>query len=79
MIRASAKNFLRVASVVDPGDYGQIVDEMAAGKGSLGLALRFRLARKAFAHTAAYDAAIAAYLADTGFAAVEKEYQLENR
>lgn len=78
MIRASAKNFIRVASVVDPGDYGQIVDGMAAGKGSIGLALRYRLARKAFAHTAAYDAAIAAYLADTAFAAVEKEYQLEN-
>jgi phosphoribosylaminoimidazolecarboxamide formyltransferase/IMP cyclohydrolase len=79
MIRASAKNFIRVASVVDPGDYGQIVDGMAAGKGSIDLALRYRLARKAFAHTAAYDAAIAVYLADTAFAAVEKEYQLQNR
>ena len=78
MIRASAKNFIRVASVVDPGDYGQIVDGMAAGKGSIGLALRYRLARKAFAHTAAYDAAIAAYLADTAFADVESGYQLEN-
>ena len=79
MIRASAKNFIRVASVVDPGDYGQIADGMAAGKGSIGLALRYRLARKAFAHTAAYDAAIAAYLADTAFAAVGKAYQLQNR
>ena len=38
--------------------------------------MRYRLARKAFAHTAAYDAAIAAYLADTAFADVEKAYQL---
>ena len=79
MIRASAKNFIRVASVVDPGDYGQIVDEMAAGRGSIALALRYRLACKAFAHTAAYDAAIAGYLSDTAFAAVEKEYQLQDR
>ena len=64
--------------MVDPGDYGQIVDEMAAGRGSIALALRYRLARKAFAHTAAYDTAIAGYLSDTAFTAVEKEYQLEN-
>jgi phosphoribosylaminoimidazolecarboxamide formyltransferase/IMP cyclohydrolase len=76
MIRASAKNFIRVASVVDPGDYGLVTDEMAAGKGRLSLALRYRLARKAFAHTAAYDTAIAGYLADTAFTAVESEYQL---
>ncbi len=78
MIRASAKNFIRVASVVDPGDYTQITDEMAAGKGTLSLDLRFRLARKAFSHTAAYDTAIAGYLADTDFAAVESEYQLQD-
>ena len=74
MIRASAKNFIRVASVVDPGDYPQIGDEMAAGNGSISLALRYRLARKAFAHTAAYDATIAGYLADTAFDAVGNEY-----
>ncbi len=78
MIRASAKNFIRVASVVDPGDYTQITDEMAAGTGTLSLDLRFRLARKAFSHTAAYDTAIAGYLADTDFAAVESEYHLRD-
>ncbi|MBC2742894.1 MAG: hypothetical protein HGJ93_07585 [Desulfosarcina sp.] len=78
MIRASAKNFIRVASVVDPGDYGQIADEMAADKGSISLALRYRLARKAFAHTAAYDAAIAGYLDGTAFAAVEDGYQAQD-
>ena len=74
MIRASAKNFIRVASVVDPGDYPQIADELAAGNGSISLDLRYRLACKAFAHTAAYDTTIAGYLADTAFADVEKEY-----
>jgi hypothetical protein len=41
MIRASAKNFIRVASVVDPDDYEQIADDMDAGKGSISLALRY--------------------------------------
>ena len=76
MIRASAKNFIRVASVVDPGDYGLVTDEMAAGEGRLSLALRYRLSRKAFAHTAAYDTAIAGYLAGTDVDTVRGEYQL---
>ena len=62
MLRASAKNFLRVASVSDPADYPEILAEMQAAGGSLSLALRFRLACKAFAHTARYDRAIADYL-----------------
>jgi phosphoribosylaminoimidazolecarboxamide formyltransferase/IMP cyclohydrolase len=62
MIRASAKNFIRVASVVDPEDYGAILSELKAGKGRISLDLRFRLAQKAFKHTAAYDQMIAEYL-----------------
>jgi len=62
MIRAAAKNYIRVAPVVDPDDYGDIVRELEAGQGALSLATRFRLARKAFARTAEYDAAIAGYL-----------------
>jgi len=62
MIRASAKNYLRVASVVDPSDYGRILDEMRSGEGSTSLALRYELAQKAFAHTADYDRAIADFL-----------------
>jgi phosphoribosylaminoimidazolecarboxamide formyltransferase/IMP cyclohydrolase len=76
MIRASAKNFIRVASVVDPDDYVRIADEMDAGGGTISLALRYRLACKAFDHTAAYDTAIARYLADTDVDAVMKVYQL---
>ena len=78
MIRASAKNFIRVASVVDPDDYGRIADEMDAGGGRISLALRYGLACKAFAHTAAYDTAIAGYLADTAFATVENEYRMQD-
>jgi phosphoribosylaminoimidazolecarboxamide formyltransferase/IMP cyclohydrolase len=62
MIRASAKNFIRVASVVDPEDYSTILSEMKANKGRISLDLRFRLAQKAFGHTAAYDRMIAEYL-----------------
>ena len=63
MIRASAKNFLRVASLTDPRDYDVILEELQATNGTLSLATRFQLSRKAFAHTAAYDAAIATYFA----------------
>jgi phosphoribosylaminoimidazolecarboxamide formyltransferase/IMP cyclohydrolase len=60
MLRSAAKNHERVAVVVDPDDYGWVVAALRAG--GLTAAQRLQLARKAFAHTAAYDAAIAAYL-----------------
>lgn len=63
MVRASAKNFLRVASITDPADYEVILDELRRQNGSLSLATRFDLSRKAFAHTALYDTAIASYFA----------------
>jgi phosphoribosylaminoimidazolecarboxamide formyltransferase/IMP cyclohydrolase len=66
LIRAAAKNFLRVAAVVDPADYPALLAELGAGgvrHGTIGLVARFRLAQKAFAVTAAYDRAIAGYLA----------------
>ncbi len=62
MVRASAKNFLRVASVTDPDDYPAIVSELQAEGGTIGFARRFALAQKAFAHTADYDKMIADYL-----------------
>jgi len=76
MVRAAAKNFPRVASVTDPADYAAIVAELKAAGGKLSLKTRFDLARKAFAHTAAYDAAIAAYLAQCPFTAVQKTYRI---
>jgi len=71
MIRAAAKNFLRVAAVVDPADYEALLAELEAHGGGTTLAFRFRLAKKAFALTADYDRAIADYLAgvDPGRAA----------
>lgn len=62
MVRAAAKNYIRTASVVDPADYGSIIDELAARGGRISLETRFRLAVKAFRHTATYDRAIADYL-----------------
>lgn len=74
MIRASAKNFIRVASVVDPSDYPTIVSELKSNDGAVTLGLRFRLARKAFDHTAVYDRTIADYLSANTLQDVEKCY-----
>jgi phosphoribosylaminoimidazolecarboxamide formyltransferase / IMP cyclohydrolase len=63
MIRASAKNFIRVASVVDPLSYPGILSRMRELNGSLCLEDRFELSKKAFAHTADYDRNIADFLA----------------
>ncbi len=62
MIRASAKNFIRVASVVDPGDYEAIISDLKKNSGAISLDLRFQLAQKAFDHTAVYDRTIADFL-----------------
>jgi phosphoribosylaminoimidazolecarboxamide formyltransferase/IMP cyclohydrolase len=62
MIRAAAKNHTDVAVVVDPADYPQITAELAARSGATTLALRRRLAAKAYARTASYDAAISNWL-----------------
>lgn len=67
MIRASAKNFIRVASVVDPADYGEVLSDIRKNDGCTTLGMRYRLCRKAFEHTAAYDRAIADYLAALAF------------
>jgi phosphoribosylaminoimidazolecarboxamide formyltransferase/IMP cyclohydrolase len=63
MLRAAAKNFAFVAAVVNPDDYTALADELEATGGTLGMATRRRLAGDAFAHTADYDTAIAAYFA----------------
>ena len=61
MVRAAAKNFAAVTVVVDPADYGAVLGELR-GQASVSEATRRRLARAAFAHTAAYDAAVVAWL-----------------
>jgi phosphoribosylaminoimidazolecarboxamide formyltransferase / IMP cyclohydrolase len=60
LLRGGAKNWSRVAVVVDPADYPAVAEGLR-GLGKLDAGLRLRLARKAFAHTAAYDAAIVAW------------------
>jgi len=62
MVRAAAKNWPHVGVVVDPADYAAVAEELAAHGATLSAATRFRLMRKAFAHTAAYDGAIANWL-----------------
>jgi len=61
MIRAGAKNHARVGVVVDPADYQSVIDELQE-KAELSDAFRLNLARKAFAHTASYDAPIVGWL-----------------
>jgi phosphoribosylaminoimidazolecarboxamide formyltransferase/IMP cyclohydrolase len=63
MIRAAAKNHGDVAVVVEPSDYQAVLDELAAHDGATTLGLRKRLAAKAYARTAAYDAAISNWFA----------------
>ena len=63
MIRGAAKNHDDVAVIVDVADYGALLDELGRNDGGTGLAFRRRMAQKAFARTAAYDAAISNWLA----------------
>jgi phosphoribosylaminoimidazolecarboxamide formyltransferase/IMP cyclohydrolase len=65
MLRSAAKNHERVWVVVDPDDYAAVLERLA-GDPERGRAYRQELAAKVFAHTAAYDAAIAAYLEGRG-------------
>ena len=60
MLRAAAKNWADVGVVIDPADYAQVLAEL--GRGRLTRTTRFALAKKVFAHTAAYDGMIASYL-----------------
>ncbi|HEX8697434.1 MAG TPA: bifunctional phosphoribosylaminoimidazolecarboxamide formyltransferase/IMP cyclohydrolase [Myxococcaceae bacterium] len=61
MVRAAAKNSRHVTVVVDPDDYPAVLEELERA-GQVGEETRRRMMRKAFAHTAAYDAAIAGWL-----------------
>jgi phosphoribosylaminoimidazolecarboxamide formyltransferase/IMP cyclohydrolase len=64
MIRAASKNHDRLSVLVDPADYGVFVKRLQEGSGTIDFATRERLAAKAFAHTAAYDSAIANWIAE---------------
>ena len=62
MVRAAAKNHRDVAVVTDPADYATLAAELQANGGALSSETKFRLAVKAFSHTAEYDGAISNYL-----------------
>jgi len=64
MIRAAAKNHADVTVVVEPADYSKVLGELAQHSGMTTLELRRRLAAKAYARTAAYDAAISNWFRD---------------
>jgi phosphoribosylaminoimidazolecarboxamide formyltransferase/IMP cyclohydrolase len=63
MVRSAAKNHAHVAIVTDPADYGELLDELDRNAGSTSIALRKKLAAKAFALTAAYDSTISEWFA----------------
>jgi phosphoribosylaminoimidazolecarboxamide formyltransferase / IMP cyclohydrolase len=65
MIRAAAKNHADVTVIVEPSDYGKVLGEMAAHSGMVSFELRQKLAAKAYARTATYDAAISNWFAES--------------
>jgi len=85
LLRAAAKNHESVAAITDPADYDPVLSELSKGKRSLPKEMLRKLAVKAFAHTASYDAAIQSYLSkrlmghehpDTLSLSYEKAYDL---
>ncbi len=76
MLRASAKNYIRVASICRPEDYPGVLHELRENSGTISLDSRFRLAKKTFAHTAEYDAAISGYLQETVDSAIDDVYRV---
>ena len=77
MVRASAKNFLRVASVTNPADYEKIITELKNEGGYLTLKTRAELAAKAFTHTVRYDKAISDYFNSISFEKIESCYTIQ--
>ena len=74
MIRASAKNFHRVAVLTDPEDYTDFLQDLRDHEGRSSLKERYRLSQKAFRHTALYDKSIASYLESCSFEEILGEY-----
>jgi phosphoribosylaminoimidazolecarboxamide formyltransferase / IMP cyclohydrolase len=65
MIRAAAKNFKYITVVVDPDDYGKVIEDMKIHNGETSEELRFYLAKKVFFLTSDYDRAIYSYLSES--------------
>ena len=66
MLRSSAKNHKDVVVICDPADYARVLAELKAGGGEVSYETKFDLAKKVFAHTAAYDGAITNYFTSLG-------------
>ncbi|MFN3649922.1 MAG: bifunctional phosphoribosylaminoimidazolecarboxamide formyltransferase/IMP cyclohydrolase [Armatimonadota bacterium] len=79
MIRSAAKNHAAVTVITSPAAYGEVLEELRQNRGETSLATRRRLAQQAFAHTAEYDRAIAAYLAGQLEAGDTQETRLPER
>lgn len=78
-LRAAAKNWHRIATIVDPADYAALLNEMEKNSGSTRQATRFGLHKKVFRHLANYDTAIADYLDGVSVGEAMKPYKIMNR
>jgi phosphoribosylaminoimidazolecarboxamide formyltransferase/IMP cyclohydrolase len=76
MLRAAAKNFLRVASVCHPGQYAWLAEALEAGGGCTTLAERMKLSSEVFSRQSDYDAAIASYLSSVDAETLSTDYTL---
>lgn len=79
MLRASAKNYLRVASVSNPNLYNGIIEELKINDGEISLKTRFNCARDTFSHTASYDVAISEYLLKQEMNIVSSQYDFQDK
>jgi phosphoribosylaminoimidazolecarboxamide formyltransferase / IMP cyclohydrolase len=77
MIRAAAKNFLRVASISDPGQYVALLAELKNLEGHTSLAFRKNLAAEAFDRTSRFDELVSRRLAALGAAELEEAYEAD--
>jgi phosphoribosylaminoimidazolecarboxamide formyltransferase/IMP cyclohydrolase len=77
MIRAAAKNFLRVASVSGPSQYGSLLQELRGLGGSTSLAFRKRLSVEAFAVTSRFDALVSERMGAIDVEALDAAYEME--
>ncbi len=78
MLRAAAKNFLRVLPICQPSDYSSVLTQVEQGQGSVSLEFRLAQAKKAFRHTANYDEGIAHWL-EKDATVLSDLYQFQNR
>jgi len=76
LLRAGAKNFLRVATLCDPVDYSEFLQVIRTHRGSTTLSDRFRWAKKVFRLTASYDAAISSFFNAIGADSLETVYTI---